>query len=419
MTHLPRLLAALALTLIATAQAAELAPPPDKAAETPLSLQQTLHRVAERGPQVAFADATLRSAEAGVGVARQLPNPTLSIEAENIGGTGAYSGGQLRETTTSLALPLELGGKRAARVRAAEAERTTASLGAEVTRADAVLQATEIFIEAVAAERRLVLTRERLRLAETGVRAARARVRAGKASPIDEQRAEVVRLNAEVAQGQAQRSVDLARATLARWTGTPGAVPRAEWFETVEGDASRMSGTPPALALAEAEVAAADARLSVARRARIPDLTLSAGVRRFAAVDDRATVVGIALPFPVFNSGRAGVAKARADLDASEARQRAMVLDYERAAATAQSELDNARAAAQTAGGPALAAAQEAARIARLGYEAGKFSQLDLLEAERVLAETREGAVQALATFHLARARLIRLQGRTDPLFKD
>ncbi|WP_166654255.1 TolC family protein [Tahibacter aquaticus] len=411
--------AVLALAALWAARAADAAPPPDVGAETPLTLQETLRRVAEQGPQSALADATLRSAEANVGVARQLPNPTLSVEAENIGGTGAYSGGQLRETTTSLAWPLELGGKRAARVRAAEAERTAAVLGADAARADAVLQATEIFIEAAAGERRLVLARERLRLAETGVNAARARVRAGKASPIDEQRAEVVRLNAEVAVGQAQRTVDLARATFARWTGTPGAVPRAAWFETVEGDVSPETDTPPALALAEAEVAAADARLSVARRARIPDLTLSAGVRRFAAVDDRATVVGIALPFPVFSSGRAGVAKARADLDASEARQRTIALDYGRAAASAQAELDNARAAAQTAGGPALAAAEEAARIARLGYEAGKFSQLDLLEAERVLAETRGGAVQALTDFHLARARLIRLQGRADPLFKD
>ena len=37
---------------------------------------------------------------------------------------------------------------------------------------------------------------------------------------------------------------------------------------------------------------------------------------------------------------------------------------------------------------PTLAAAQEAARIARIGYREGKFGQLDLLEAERTLADT-------------------------------
>ncbi len=61
------------------------------------------------------------------------------------------------------------------------------------------------------------------------------------------------------------------------------------------------------------------------------------------------------------------------------------------------------------ASGPALAAATEAARIARLGYGRGKFDQLVLLEAERTLAETRNAAVDALAQYHDAEARLARL----------
>ena len=44
----------------------------------------------------------------------------------------------------------------------------------------------------------------------------------------------------------------------------------------------------------------------------------------------------------------------------------------------------------------ALAAAEEAARIARIGYREGKFGQLDLLDAERTLAQTRAAAIDAL-----------------------
>jgi cobalt-zinc-cadmium efflux system outer membrane protein len=51
----------------------------------------------------------------------------------------------------------------------------------------------------------------------------------------------------------------------------------------------------------------------------------------------------------------------------------------------------------------------EAARIARVGYAQGKFSQLDLLEAERTLAETRAAFTDALAAYHDAEARLERL----------
>ena len=56
-----------------------------------------------------------------------------------------------------------------------------------------------------------------------------------------------------------------------------------------------------------------------------------------------------------------------------------------------------------------LASAAEAARIARIGYREGKFGQLDLLDAERTLSETRTAAIDALATYHDAKARLERL----------
>lgn len=59
--------------------------------------------------------------------------------------------------------------------------------------------------------------------------------------------------------------------------------------------------------------------------------------------------------------------------------------------------------------GRALEAATEAARIARIGYGQGAFSQIELLDAERTLAETRAAAIDALAAYHDAEARLRRL----------
>ena len=60
-----------------------------------------------------------------------------------------------------------------------------------------------------------------------------------------------------------------------------------------------------------------------------------------------------------------------------------------------------------------LQAAVEAARIAAIGYANGKFSQLELLEAQRTLAETRSSYVDALAAYQNAIAQLERL---TTPL---
>jgi len=130
-------------------------------------------------------------------------------------------------------------------------------------------------------------------------------------------------------------------------------------------------------------------------------------------------VLGLSVPLPLFNQGSAALARSRAEYDRSSAVRRAVVLEVEQSTAQAEVEVADALAAARAANGPALAAAEEAARIARIGYAEGKFPQLELIEAERSLAETRESSVDALAALHTARARLARLQGSNSPIYKD
>ena len=375
----------------------------------------------QHAPAQLAANAALRSAEASVDVAAQRPNPSLSFEAENVMGSGPYAGFGGGERTLSLGVPIELGGKRQARRRVAQAERAAVSLGVTATRAEVTQRATEAFIATVTAERRLTVAQNGYELAGKAAHAARERVRAGKASPIEEQRAEVVRINASVKLGKAERALTLAQADLARLTGIALPVSTtAGWFESVEAPRVQAElGATPSVAKAAAEVAAANARVDAARRDRVPDATLTLGTRRFADSSDRAAVVGISVPLPLFNTGSAALAKTRADYDRAVAERNVLELESRQAVAHAQAELDDAAALAQAANGPALAAAEEAARIARIGYAEGKFAQLELIEAERSLAQTREDALDALAAFHIAQARLAHLRGSTNPIYKD
>src|SRR3546814_13437140 len=90
-------------------------------------------------------------------------------------------------------------------------------------------------------------------------------------------------------------------------------------------------------------------------------------------------------------------------------------VDTRRQIASAQTEVANAAATARAAGGPGLAAAQEAARIARIGWTQGKFDQIALLDAERTLSQTRQTYVDALAAYHHPQARLDRLTAPAPP----
>lgn len=364
-------------------------------------------------PSISAATASVDAATAARQVARLRPNPEAQAQVENVAGTGVYKGLRSSETTVGLALPLELGGKRPARIALATARLTRAQLQAEIARADLRLRVTQLYIEAAAADRRSEVLGEQAGIAAEAFRVSSERVKAGEVGPIEQQRADVLRINAQVADDSATREAQAARTNLETLLGTSitGPLDRG-WFERIDGFGPRqpidVEGTL-AIAAAQADVRTADAQVGVARSLRVPDLTVSAAARRLAATNDTAAVVGISIPIPLFNNGSAFVAQSRAEQTQALALRSLVMVDTRQQIASAQAEVANAAATARAAGGPALAAAQEAARIARIGWRQGKFDQIALLDAERTLSQTRQTYVDALAAYHDAQARLDRL----------
>ena len=388
---------------------------------TVVTLDDALRAARGASPSLAAGAAGVEAATAARSVAGLRPNPEIEATSEYFGGGGAYRGFASAENTVRLALPIELGGKRSARVAVADAQIDRSRLGVAIASADLTLAVTLGYNEAASAERRLVVARDQARIAAEASRAAGVRVAAGVASPLEQQRADVLRINADTAAERAARTAEVTRANLARLVGQPlPGVLDQTWFDRIGGlgpiRPAAVEGTL-ALAAADADTRVSGAQVRLARAQRVPDVTVSAGVRRLDATGTVVGVVGVGIPIPLFNNGSAGVAQARAQLSQAEAMRRVALVDAARSVASAEAELANAAATASAAKGPALAAAQEAARIARIGYREGKFGQLDLLEAERTLAETHTAAIDALAAYHDAQARLERLTAPapTDP----
>lgn len=419
------LLAAAACAGIAQAQTAPPAdargvqPPPMSTALSGLvfSVDRALELAGVVSPALEAASADILAAEAGRRVAGQRPNPTVIVEAENVAGSGQYRGTQSLEATTSLTLPLELGGKRAARIAVANARIDRATIQAAIAQADLRLNVIRGYAEAASAERRLMTACDQARIAGEALRAAQVRVQAGRASPIEAERANVARVNADAALTREERAVEVARFTLSRIIGQPIAGPLdTDWFgrlPAIHGPLRLIDSTGTLMmAAADADFAVVDAGVRLARSLRVPDLTLSAGARRLEQTGDTAAVFSLSIPLPLFNSGSAALSQAEADRQSADARRRLTALDVDQAIARAQADAANAATNAAAATGPALSAAEEAARIARIGYREGKFSQLDLLDAERTLGQTREAAIDALLSYHIAQAQLERLTAR-------
>lgn len=383
-----------------------------------LSLADLLDMANGKAPATEAAQASVDAARAGRTIAGLRPNPTAQTQVENVAGSNSYGGFQQAETTVMLNVPIELGRKRSARIAQADARTDRALIEAAVAQADLRYQVTQLYIDAVAVLRRQDIARDQLRIARDALNAAQVRVRSGRASPLEEQRADVARINAQTGLDQAGRLAQAARDNLARRIGRSidGTLDPRVIDELPAVTIGPVAPAPTegtlAMAAARADVAISTAGVQVARSQRVPDITVGPGLRRLSATNDTALVFSVSVPLPLFNGGRAAVAQAAAEQSRAEALQRLTEQDVAQAITSAQAEADNAATAARAASGPALEAAQEAARIARIGYREGKFGQLDLLDAERTLVQTCVAAIDALTAYHIARARLERLTAR-------
>ena len=274
-----------AVSCVAVAQAQEA--PALTAVAAPYTLEQAVAAAGGSAPAVQAAQAGVEAAQAGRRVASLRPNPTIQTQVENIAGSGAYSGFRSAESTVSVAIPIELGGKRSARIAVADAQTDRALLVSAITKADIRLQVTQLYVEAVAAERRVQTARDQSRIAGDAANAARVRVQAGRASPIEEQRANVAKINADAELVRTIRLAQASRANLERRVGQPMGGPLdTAWLESLpRGYGPEM---PPsaagtlALAAAGADLAIADANVRLANSQRVPNLEAGPGLRRLS-----------------------------------------------------------------------------------------------------------------------------------------
>jgi len=385
------------------------------------SPEQAVGIALARAPILRSAEAGRRAAQGNRISAGLRPNPELSISGENLGGTGSYGGIRSIETTYSLTQRIEIGGKRQARIEAANRAVALTGLDVEAVRLDLVREVVRALAEAVATGRAVEIARERVRLAEEVLRATRARVEAGREAFPQQRRAEVARETAALALERSQREAAVALRALSVLLATPGVevVPaRAAWFDDLgpRPDPARGSSLPPRQldrARLDALIDQRRAELELQRRNAIPDVVVGAGVRHFReAGGDAAFVLGLSVPLPIFDRNQGNILRADAELSRAEAEAERGRLLLDASLADAERRLDQAWHAADSLRRVVLPAARETAAAAREGYAAGKFSLLEVLDAQRALSDAREQLNAALLEVQQVRADIARLRGR-------
>jgi outer membrane protein TolC len=159
----------------------------------------------------------------------------------------------------------------------------------------------------------------------------------------------------------------------------------------------------PDVAAAQSRLAAATARVGVARADLFPRFTLGGLLGSQAGAvgglfqrdgEHRLVALGIDWSFLDVGRVRAHLASAHADADAEVARYDQVLLRALQETEDALVRLDRARVEDEELAAAAADSAN-AARLARIRYEAGAADLFEVLDAERVNLQAQDAAVQA------------------------
>jgi cobalt-zinc-cadmium efflux system outer membrane protein len=154
-------------------------------------------------------------------------------------------------------------------------------------------------------------------------------------------------------------------------------------------------------------------RVRAARAERLPDVTVSGGLRHLAEVNATGFLAGVSLPLPLFNRHGALVQAAQSELDAARAREEGTRLRLQGELADARDRLLAARDRWDAVRLRMQPAAREALEQLRHGYQAGRFTYLDQLEGQRAALDADLLELETIRDTWSARLELERLLGRT------
>ena len=387
----------------------------------PFSLSQAVQAALATNPDLAGFAFELRAQDARTDAAGLRPAPTLSANVENVLGNGEHSGLNTAETTFALSQVVELGGKRQARIGAAQSGRELIAVTEQAAQLDVLAEVTRRFIHVAGDQEQLALTRNATALARETVQAVSARVHAAKAPDAELRRARIALARAEVEQEHAEHELGTSRRKLAAMWGDGearfGAVtadlytlPRPAPFESL---LARLDANPDFVRFAS-EARLRDAEIRLAEAKRRADVTFSGGLRHLEETGDQALVFGLSLPLGAGRVAAPAIAEATALRGLTVARRDAAAVRAKAQLYELHQELRHAITETELLRGTVLPQMAGALDETRYAYERGRYGYLEWVEAQREFIAIRRSLIEAAVNAQVFQAEIERLTG--EPL---
>lgn len=380
-----------------------------------LTLQEARQRVLIGSPSLAVSAEAVEISGAEIWQARLVPNPAIRVAGENLGGISKNS--DTNECFLGVAQLVELGGKRAARLDIASANKLMAVWDYEILKNDLLNRLQHSFIDAAMAQENLNLIEEQCQIARECMSCLSEKVAHGKITKAEEKKAELRLRTLQLAANRTRGQLEAAKKVIASLWGdcNPDFDCVAFSFYDLPVVQSKESLCQQSLALNAdyqrlvAQAGRACSQIRLQKAYMIPDVVVSAGLGVYESDKRHPVTIGIDFPLPILNQNQGNRCKA------SHEYTQAMyeITDFE---IQLNAELTNLLEAweilsieALTLKESILPYSEEAVKQAQESYEEGKTEYLEVLEAQKMKLEVKLQYLNVLADCHHKKADIEKL----------
>jgi outer membrane protein, multidrug efflux system len=373
-----------------------------------------------RNQDLKAAAARVEQAAAAAGLARSAYWPQVaaapSATRERFSATTDNPFPDLQATDLSVPLlatwELDLFGRVRRLNEGARADAAASAAAFESVRLSVAASVAQDYFSLLGLDRELAVLRGTIALRQRELDLVSAQRKGGSATELDTSRAGTELATAEADLAAVAERRDSVQGSLAVLSGesastfsVPSSVSDIALPAVPPGVPSELLERRPDIAAAERSLAAANARIGVAKSAFFPAISLtgsagfeSADSSRLLGADSRIWSIGPSLYLPIFQGGRnrSNLDRSRAAYDESLAayRQQVLVAFREVQEALTATRLLTEQSAAQDR---ALAFSRRAAALAKTRYDAGYVSYLDVVDAQRTELGNERASAQLAA----------------------
>ena len=372
-----------------------------------LTLEQALELARTNSPELRAARMAAQAVEKGIDAAGLWKNPQLKFEAEGIGwdndlfSEGEYSLGLVQE--------FQLGGKQKKERAVALQSVGIANQALREKELALTAEVRQAFIGVMAQQETGKVRAEQEQLGRAFLEVANRRRKAGGGSELDVVQAELALEEIILLQTCCFGDLLAAQETLGALIGIPAKELvglTAPYYELKSLGSLAIADSHPSLQRLEAQTEKIRAEAQQAKAQDVSNIWLGAGYRYEAEGDINSLVFSASMPLSFHKRGRAEHAAGLLRAEAVRAERAEVRRKLQQELATVLALYNGAKMEVELTKKNLIPKAEQAYELSRKGYDAGRFSWLELIAAQQNLANIHIRYIESLRDAHLAHAQI-------------